>query len=331
MTSLRLVASAMLMLPMAEALALDCAKAFTPVEKAICASPDLLQQDGDLSKAYGAARGAVAGDQRKSLALSQKRWIETREGICGSLEAGELAKCAGDETRKRLSQLNARPESGPGYPGKMIPVFLQQQGSGGAVYDLDYALLQFAKPSTKAEGFLNAQVSKILADAPRESMDNDPPQGMTLSRMSSFSLSYASPAMISIAHGVYAFEDGAHGNGGVANINLNMKSGNVIVSKDLFPPAALNDLTAECMRQIVAAKIESNKDDAEYNIANDPNFQERTVSEGVNEFTRWSIFADKAVVTFDSYAIGSYAEGPYECEFPMAKLKSLAKSPNPLP
>jgi uncharacterized protein YecT (DUF1311 family) len=330
MRLLRVIAVPSLLLTAAPAHALDCSKAATPIEKAICASPDLLKQDSDLSKAYGVARTAVAGDQRKSLALAQKRWIETRENICGNLEGNGLSKCVADETRKRLSLLTAAPESGPGYPGKMVPVFLQQSG-GGAVYDLDYALLQFVKPATKAEKRLNADVTKILAEAPRKSDDNEAPSGMMLSQMSSFSLSYASPLMISIAQDFYAFEGGAHGNGGIANINLDMKSGNILTSGGLFSPAALNDLTAECKRQIIAAKIERNKDDAEYDIAGDPNFQEKTIADGVDDFTRWSVFAGQAVVTFDSYAVGSYAEGPYECEFPMAKLKSLAKNPNPLP
>jgi hypothetical protein len=30
-------------------------------------------------------------------------------------------------------------------------------------------------------------------------------------------------------------------------------------------------------------------------------------------------------VTFDAYAIGSYAEGPYECQFAMDDLRKLAK------
>jgi uncharacterized protein YecT (DUF1311 family) len=330
MEPLRLAVAAALPLMAVEAHGFDCTKAATPIEKAICASPDLLKQDGDLSKAYATARNAASGSQRTSLALAQKRWIETRESICSGLQGDGLSKCTGDETRKRLSLLNAAPESGPGYPGKMIPVFLQQQG-GGAVYDLDYALLQFAKPSTRAEKRLNAEVAKILADAPRKSRGNEAPEGMTLSQISSFSLSYASPLMISVAHDVYAFEGGAHGNGGVININLDMKSGNVIGSKDLFPPAALAELTAGCKNQLVAAKQERNREDAEYNIANDPNFDEKTITDSVNDFTRWSFFAEKSIITFDSYAVGSYAEGPYECEFSMTTLKPLAKIPNPLP
>jgi hypothetical protein len=36
-------------------------------------------------------------------------------------------------------------------------------------------------------------------------------------------------------------------------------------------------------------------------------------------------------VNFDSYAIGSYAEGTYACDFPMAELKALARPDSPLP
>ena len=63
----------------------------------------------------------------------------------------------------------------------------------------------------------------------------------------------------------------------------------------------------------------------------DPNFQESAIAEHLDNFQRWTISADKAVVTFDSYAIGAYAEGPYECTFDMPELKSLAKPDAPLP
>jgi hypothetical protein len=36
-------------------------------------------------------------------------------------------------------------------------------------------------------------------------------------------------------------------------------------------------------------------------------------------------------VNFDSYAIGSYAEGTYACTFPTAELKALARPDAPLP
>jgi uncharacterized protein YecT (DUF1311 family) len=321
---------AALMLGASDASAFDCTKAATAIEKAICANADLMRQDAALAQAYGAARAAVLGEQRKALALSQKRWIETRENICGNLEGAELARCVDDETRKRLSLLNAAPESGPGYPEKMVPVFLERKGVG-VIYELDYALLQFAMPRTLAERQLNGEVAKILAEAPRASADFAAPEGMTLSQTAWFTLSYASSRMISISHAFYSFDGGAHGNGGVTNVNLDMETGGMIRTGDLFTGAALQDLTEKCKQQIIAEKISRNRDDPQYDIKSDANFHEDTVAAGVSQFSRWTILEDKAVVTFDAYAVGSYAEGAYECSLPMAEVKALARTPNPLP
>ena len=42
-------------------------------------------------------------------------------------------------------------------------------------------------------------------------------------------------------------------------------------------------------------------------------------------------YIESASVNFDSYAIGSYAEGTYACTFPTAELKALARPDAPLP
>ena len=65
--------------------------------------------------------------------------------------------------------------------------------------------------------------------------------------------------------------------------------------------------------------------------ADDPNYQDKAVADFISDWRQWTITATTATVTFDAYAIGSYAEGPYECVFEMAKLKALAKPSALLP
>jgi uncharacterized protein len=319
----------LLVLAPASAHAFDCKKAATSIEKAICASPGLTRQDDELSKAYGSARAASSDKERKPLAVSQKRWIATRENMCGSSEGKDLEKCIGDETANRMSYLNAAPVSGPGYNGKLIPVLLQQQGSK-TLYDLDYTLLKFAAPQTPAEKLLNAEAQKILDEAPLGPQSEESPAETPLSREVAFLLSYASPKMISVSSSLYSYEGGAHPNGGLSNINIDMVAGRMIQAADVFPSNARSELAAECKRQLVAEKLKRNSE-TDYDIATDSNFQEKTIADSIDDFSRWSIFADKATVTFDAYTVGSYAEGAYACEFPMARLKSMARPEAPLP
>ena len=313
----------------APANAFDCAKSTTKVEKAICSDRALGAADADMANAYAAVRNASNPSEKKMLALSQRRWIEQRENYCGFEDGVVLAACITKETITRGLFLQGAPESGPGASSALIPVFLQQRGDAKH-YDLDYALVRFANPQSAGEKLFNLQSEKILAEAPLGARDQELVEGQMLAREESFTISFASPDLLSVAASFYAFEGGAHGNGGVTNINIDMRGGTEIRTSDVFAGEAINSLTLSCREQILARKQE-NYGAEKYVPEEDGNYQESTIAEHINDFRRWSVFASKIIVTFDSYAIGAYAEGPYECEFEMPKLKALAKPDAPLP
>jgi hypothetical protein len=51
----------------------------------------------------------------------------------------------------------------------------------------------------------------------------------------------------------------------------------------------------------------------------------------MRDWKRWTLAAGKATAAFNSYGVGAYAEGPYECVFDMDKYKALAKPDALLP
>ena len=313
----------------APAIAVDCARSATKVEKAICFDRDLGAADTDMANAYAAVRDASNPSEKKMLVLSQRRWIEQREIYCGFEEGAVLAACVTKETTARKLLLQGAPESGPGASSQLIPVFLQQRGDAKH-YDIDYALVRFANPQSAGEKLFNAQSERILAEAPRGVHNHELLEGQMLSSEEHFAISFASPGLLSVADSFHAYEGAAHGNGGINNINIDMRSGREIKTSDVFSIEAAETLAHECREQILARKQE--KYGAEkYVVAEDGSYQESTITGHINDFRRWTISAGKAIVTFDSYAIGAYAEGPYECEFDMPKLKDLAKPGAPLP
>lgn len=311
------------------ALALECGKAATKVEKAICADANLLEADAEMAKAYASVREVSTAAERKMLALSQRRWIERRENFCAYGEEAELASCISGETNGRRLLLQGAPESGPGAASPLVPVFLLQVGTS-KIYDVDYALLRFADPQSAGEKLFNAQTGKILNEAPLEPHGQDEFADMVLTREETFAISYASPDLLSVADSFYSNDGGAHGNGGVSNINIDMRSGKEINTVDVFAGDTIKTLTFECREQILQRK-QVNDSAEKYVPEEDGNFQEGTIVDHISDFRRWTISAGKAVVTFDPYAIGSYAEGPYECVFDMARLKAIAKPDAPLP
>ena len=313
----------------APALAFDCAKSTTKVEKAICSDRNLGLADADMTNAYVAARGASNPSEKKMLVLSQKRWVDQRENACAYVEEAELNSCISKETSERKLLLQGAPESGPGPASPLIPVFLQQVGTP-KIYDLDYALLRFANPQNAGEKLFNAQSKKILSDAPLGPHGQEVFEDHVLARQETFAISYASPGLLSVADNFYSDDGGAHGNVGVNNINIDMRIGKEIKTSDVFGSEAIKALTVECREQILARKQENNGEE-KYVPAEDGNYQESAIAEHLNNFQRWTLAADKAVVTFDSYAIGAYAEGPYECAFDLPELKALAIPDAPLP
>lgn len=97
------------------ALALDCSKATTAIEKAICGSPALTEQDAALGKAYA---DALARDKAGAAALktAQRTWLARRDKACGDAKASQpkLVACLTGLYRSRLLALGAAPAATPG-------------------------------------------------------------------------------------------------------------------------------------------------------------------------------------------------------------------------
>lgn len=67
---------------------INCSRATTPIDKAICASPALLQQDRELAEAYRQAVQRMPG-QTEQLRQAQLRWLSERSQQCGGGAAME--------------------------------------------------------------------------------------------------------------------------------------------------------------------------------------------------------------------------------------------------
>jgi uncharacterized protein YecT (DUF1311 family) len=317
-----------LVLTASAAQAFDCSKAKTKIEKAICAHPDLTAADDAMAAAYDRLRSSLTGNYLKTLSTSQRKWVKGREDQCGYLDGGELTDCIRAQTENRRRLLAGEAESGPGASSPMIPVFIEQNGAAKR-YDIDYTLIKFAKPASPGEKLFNAEVDKIAKEAPLGPTTNEAPEGATLSASAAMAVAYASPQLVSASNTIWSFDGGAHGNGGLSNINIDLGKGRMIESKDIFNAAAIKKLTGDCTAQI--AKQKTGKLQIPFNPADDPNYDAAEIGKHIADMTRWTLRAGKVTVTFDPYAIGSYAEGSYTCDFVMDNLRAAAKPGAPLP
>ncbi len=275
------------------ALAFDCSKAATDVEKAICADPQLKRLDDRLADAYAAVRSASSPADQKMLARSQKRWIAERE-YCGGDDTG-IAACVAGKTKDRLGLLLGTPESGPGAPGKLVPVFLVQDGNDRR-WDIDFSLLRFVDAKTPAEKRLNTYTDGILGKAKLGPHGEDS-NGMTFAMEDSLALTYASPALLSVRHDSYVNEGGAHGNYGTGNLNIDLVSGRVLGLKDIVDAAGATTLIQRCKAEIDTERRKRvpDADDVPYSEKE----RDATIAETVRDLGSWSIGQDEITVTFN--------------------------------
>jgi hypothetical protein len=110
---------------------------------------ETVQMNGASSKAYGALRAMLDSAQRAALAKAQVAWLSQRDGDCHGKHGADLGACLADETGRRSRFLNAAPEAGPGYSGKLVPFFRIEKGGKGKT-DVDVQALRFAAPASGA-------------------------------------------------------------------------------------------------------------------------------------------------------------------------------------
>lgn len=310
------------------AAAFDCGKASTAIEIEICDNPDLKDFDDRLENAYAEVKQLSTKPEQKMLARAQKRWIAERESSCPQSDLG-LAGCIRDMTSTRLRMFEGRPDSGPGVDGRIIPVFIAQEGSE-TVYELSVDLLRFVKATAPGEKRFNAiaqDISKRIELGPH----GEDTLGRIYAMDESLSVTYASPRLMSVLHSFWSDTGGAHGNGGTQSFNFDMQSGRDLAIADFFSEDAAAQLAAQCKDQIVAEKKERWPADEPYDAAGDSFLKDEVIAEHIATMSRWSFTETEASVGFDAYAIGPYAEGSYDCRFAISGLRAIAKPGAPLP
>ncbi len=92
---------------------IDCSKARSPVEKAICANPPLIALDRQTAMAFGDAL-ARQPDQRDPLRQEQLRWLRQRDTAC-AVPAPSLVACLRAQLTARIAALT--PPPGPVIAG----------------------------------------------------------------------------------------------------------------------------------------------------------------------------------------------------------------------
>jgi uncharacterized protein YecT (DUF1311 family) len=308
------------------ALAMDCGKATSPTDKAICADPAASAADEAMAAAYASLYGNSSETDKKKLLQSQRTWLKLRTSEC--IEDKKLsAKCLVDFTQRRSLYLQGKPETGPGTGHDLIPVIIAQTGTA-KLYELDIVAAKFPAPVLPGETLFNTEVDKLLKEAPSSKEKGGQPD-MTYIYDLHLRVTYASPGFLSASVDSYLFSGGAHGNSGTSSINIDIAKGKDLTFADDFDETAHKKLGDLCFAQIKAQKQENETDLNEGLLTIEE--LRKTIDDGVSSMKRWSFSETQGVVTFDPYALGSYIEGSYNCTFSTEVLQPLYKAGNILP
>jgi hypothetical protein len=322
-----LAASAAVALAVTPALALDCSKAATETETLICAEPALKAADDAMSAAYTALAARIAADQKAPLLQSQRSFIAQREW-CGGGEGAH--RCIVDQTVARQRYLAGGIEPGAlrGPAPVLEPLLVQQAGDvKKTLYTVDYSLIRFANPATAGETAFNAAMDAIAAEATLgdQSENGDEMGSVPYDDSSKARITLLTPEIIAAEIEDYVYSGGAHGNGGVYSVALNRQTGETIDIAKAIGPTGVNGLVPLCREAIAEAKAERYGASEVYEIAKDDFYSDETVIDHIKGAGSWRLEPGKATVTFNSYALGSYAEGRYECSFAAELIHALSR------
>jgi len=318
-----LASSAFVALLAAPAMALDCKKAASPLEKAICADPATAAADDAMGQAYTALASRLTDSEKKQLIASQRAWVKLRADMCLEDNKSASLSCLLSRTQQRATFLAGKPEAGPGTGHDLVPIVIDIAATP-KTYERNVSLLKFSEATLPGEILFNKKVAKLVADIPVGKEDPDD-RDRTYSYELHMRLVYASPKLISAQTENYTYSGGAHGNSGTNNINIDVAKGKVLTFADLFDAGAQKKFANLCFEQIKAQKAEKSTPDFKLEI-DDEKEARKTISDDVGNLERWTLGATEATVTFDAYELGSYAEGGYSCSFKSDVVQPLLKA-----
>jgi hypothetical protein len=131
---------------------------------------------------------------------------------------------------------------------------------------------------------------------------------------------YIDSKMIStLFYEFYYFSGAAHPNNSNFSVNYDLIKNKEIKLGDLFTGSYLKTLSEICIKEISKTKKEY---DPEFNSKNDEWLNSGAGPEEKN-FKVFNVTKENFVITFPTYQVASYAEGPQTVEIPYSRLKKI--------
>ena len=287
----------------------DCSKAATPIERAICAKPELTAADRKMAAAYAALAGRLTGAAKDHLLADQIRWLANRAAAC-AVEPSEMEECLETRDRDRTLQLEWLGEAA--YPFISEQAIVKAGNVRGIPYIIDASYPQFDGGSVDFAS-VNRQLASATGEAaervvpgPDADNDNGNYNGAAWRYEQAFTLCRPGPNAVSIKISYDAYEGGAHGIVGVTGMLVDLRTGKAVGPDGVFLP---NSNWLREISRIVSADI------------NTPN-----LGDILKQPNRYVFLEDRLELSFNQLE-----GGPYTVEIPYDRLRPLLRIDGPVP
>src|SRR5262245_15132781 len=191
----------------------DCVKASTTIERAICAKPELAAGDRKMAAAYAMLAGRLTGAAKEHLLADQVRWLANRAAAC-VIDPAEMEECLESRNRDRTAQLDWLGEGG--YPFISEQAIVKAGKVRGIPYVIDASYPQFDGGSVDFTA-VNRQLASTTSEAaeravPGPDADNDGGNynGAAWRYEQAFALYRPGPNAVSVKISYNAYEGGSH-------------------------------------------------------------------------------------------------------------------------
>jgi uncharacterized protein len=281
----------------------DCAKAKSPVERAICSDQRLAAADRKLTATYHAGLVQLSNDGQRAMRDGQRQWLKMIEAFCsnsGPSNSTGMKECLTSAYSDRQSRLEAAVKTVGGLRFRAVDVYRVTKASsddtgsganpGFDTTDLSYPLID--APKDMSERKFNKHMEQIAAGENQngnEDGDEDVDQ--------SYDQITVNDRLISVDTTSSMYPHGAaHGQYASTMVHWLRKQGRELTASDVFlPRTSWRDfLQYRCFAEV-----------AHFGFAKSA----KDLADMVKDPTRWIFESKGLTVRFMSYEVASYADG----------------------
>jgi uncharacterized protein len=314
----------------------DCAKATTPQEKAICASPELSTVDAAMTAAYRAWLAAAPADSKDAIRQNQRAWLQTRLSQCKpGAKPEDLTQCLLDTSKSRTEELQGRVQNHSGISFVWHAIYFTAPDSA----EVAQLMKQIDRP---ASGYVSASWPQAISSAPEwlawnkaiaaaagpdskptrqwgtaDAVDSDTDVWVALNSVSDHLVS-ASVSAMTYGHGA------AHPNHGTTQFNWMLKEQRLLKPEDVFNPQSnwkeeLYNRTDKHLHSQLDTEPGSNYQ----TWLGKPDEMKKTVQQLVADPSYWQIDNKGITIVFNPYEVAPYCCTPESFTMPWESLKPL--------